>query len=165
VKKRRFMPVLVAGVYLLIVLCGALRVPIVPKVPWLGEIVRAFRYGSGTDNSYGFFAPAVSDEMALDFQFASAKGAWTESLDHFFTGESRQRAGSCVDIFAHIDDEEVQHRTLESWARWALAREPQADKVRVCVKHRAMPTMTDSRNGAHPEWQEWAWATFERGSN
>ncbi len=160
--RRPCIPAVIAGLYLIMVLCGALHVPLVPKIPWVGGAVRAIRYYSGTDNSYGFFAPAVSDEMALDFQYSNGKREWTQSLDQCFTGESRQRAGSCVDIFAHIDDEEVQHRTLESWARWALSREPGADKVRVCVKHRVMPTMRDYQDGERPEWQEWAWATFER---
>src|SRR5205085_12124686 len=121
------------------------------------------------DNSYGFFAPTVMDEVALEFEYSmgDAMGdhgpnTWTESLDSSFKNEARQRSSTTVDIFAHVGDKEVQHSMLESWAAWVLARQPRAQSVRVAVKHRVMPTMAEYRKGMRPVWREWAWAAFQR---
>jgi hypothetical protein len=154
--------VLVAGGYLAVILCGALKIKLVPQAPQAGQVARSLLYCSGADNSYGFFAPSVSDEVELEFELSATERTWTEKLSDLFANEARQRTGTMVDIFAHVGEPEVQRSILESWAEWALARHPEAHAVRVTLKHRVMPTMAEYRDGVRPEWKNWAWANFER---
>ena len=84
---------------------------------------------SGTDSSYGFFAPEVGTQLAARFELTSADG--TKSTDVLTTGASHEadlRIGDMVAIF-WMDDRDLQRSIAASWAGRMLARHPEAARV------------------------------------
>jgi hypothetical protein len=112
------------------------------------------RYGalSGTDSSYGFFAPAVGTQLRVTFELTREDG--TKSEDVLTTGASHEadlRIGDMVAIF-WMDDEDLRRSLVGSWAGRMLARHPEATSVVVRLDAYDLPTMAEYRRGERPDW-------------
>ena len=81
------------------------------------------QYGalSGTDSSYGFFAPEVGTQLRVIFELTGADG--TKKTDVLTTGASHEadlRIGDMVAIFWSAD-EGLQRGLAASWPRGLVA--------------------------------------------
>jgi hypothetical protein len=121
-------------------------------------------YGAltGTDSSYGFFAPSVGTQLRVTFVLTDAAGAIT--TDVLTTGVSKEadlRIGDMVAIF-WMDDQDLQRAMAGSWAGRMLARHPEAARVAVHLDAYDLPTMDGYREGKRPEWAPYYEAVFVR---
>lgn len=122
------------------------------------------QYGalSGTDSSYGFFAPSVGTQLQATFVLTDAAGKST--TDILTTGVSKEadlRIGDMVAIF-WMDDEDLKRGIAGSWAGRMLARHPEATRVVVHLDSYDLPSMDEYREGRRPEWEPYYEAEFVR---
>jgi hypothetical protein len=119
---------------------------------------------SGTDSSYGFFAPTVGTQLRVLFELTDAEGK--KSTDILTTGASHEadlRIGDMVAIFWMVDLD-LQRALAGSWAGRTLARHPDAQRVVVHLDAYDLPTMAEYREGTRPDWAPFYEAEFERRS-
>lgn len=117
---------------------------------------------SGTDSSYGFFAPEVGTQLRVTFELTCADG--TKRTDILTTGASHEadlRIGDMVAIF-WMADENLQRGLAGSWAGRMLARHPDATRVLVHLDAYELPTMAEYKRGERPDWSLYYEAEFVR---
>lgn len=117
---------------------------------------------SGTDSSYGFFAPSVGTQLRTTFVLTDAAGNTT--TDVLTTGVSKEadlRIGDMVAIF-WMDDQDLKRAMAGSWAGRMLARHAEAVRVAVHLDAYDLPTMAEYREGKRPEWGPYYEAVFVR---
>lgn len=117
---------------------------------------------SGTDSSYGFFAPGVGTQLEAKFGLTSADGI--RSTDVLTTGASHEadlRIGDMVAIF-WMDDRALQRSIAASWAGRMLARHPEAARAVVHLDAYNLPTMAEYHAGKRPDWSPYYEAEFVR---
>jgi hypothetical protein len=117
---------------------------------------------SGTDSSYGFFAPTVGTQLRATFVLTDAAGK--TSTDILTTGVSKEadlRVGDLVAVF-WMDDPDLKRGIAGSWAGRMLARHPEATRVVVHLDAYDLPTMDGYREGLRPEWHPHYHAEFAR---
>lgn len=112
------------------------------------------RYGalSGTDSSYGFFAPGVGTQLRVTFELTREDG--TKSTDVLTTDASHEadlRIGDMVAIF-WMADEDLRRGLAASWAGRMLARHLEATRVVVHLDSYDLPTMAQYQQGERPGW-------------
>jgi len=117
---------------------------------------------SGTDSSYGFFAPTVGTQLRATFVLTDAAGNTT--TDVLTTGVSKEadlRVGDMVAIF-WMDDQDLKRGMAGSWAGRMLARHPESTRVVVHLDAYDLPDMDGYREGKRPEWEPYYEAEFVR---
>ena len=117
---------------------------------------------SGTDSSYGFFAPSVGTQLRVTFVLTDAAGNTT--TDVLTTGVSKEadlRIGDMVAIF-WMDDQDLKRGMAGSWAGRMLARHPESTRVVVHLDAYDLPTMAGYSEGKRPEWDPYYEAVFAR---
>lgn len=117
---------------------------------------------SGTDSSYGFFAPEVGTQLRVTFELTCADGS--KRTDILTTGASHEadlRIGDMVAIF-WTADEDLQRGLAASWAGRMLARHPEATRVVVHLDSYDLPTMAEYKQGERPDWSPHYEAEFVR---
>ncbi len=127
-----------------------------------GRVLAEYGALSGTDSSYGFFAPSVGTQLRVTFVLTDAAGATT--TDILTTGVSKEadlRIGDMVAIF-WMDDQDLERAMAGSWAGRMLARHPEAVRVAVHLDAYDLPNMAEYREGKRPEWGPYYEAVFVR---
>ncbi len=140
-----------AACHLLLVACGALRiVPFAEDHLW-GRIVETYRACSGADNSYGFYAPAVSSEWRVVFDIHdTAKQRWTEASEKPGDTEFYLLLSTINELFAQ---EGLRDLLAASWAGDVFAHHPEADIVLVEPQVYLVPKMAEYRLGRKARWR------------
>jgi hypothetical protein len=148
--KRTIYLVAFAGCHLLLVICGAAGVGLLPSASGPGGALRWYGAVSGADSSYGFFAPDVgSDARAMLTIVDNAGRSWTEPLEKAGNQELRVRLGNA---FSQAADGTGQRGLAASWAARIFGRHPEASVVTVRVQIYDIPTMQEFRSGETPAW-------------
>ncbi len=148
-----------AGVHLALVVCGAAGWA-VPEDNAPGRALRAGRAMTGSDMSFGFFAPDVASELRARFILTDRAGrTWTDALDLGSNPEVRLRVGNVVAL-AYIPA--LRQAAAASLAAAMFGRHPEAVHVVVSIDIHEPPTMAEYRTGARPEWLPFYDAAFSR---
>lgn len=151
-----------AAIHLALAGAGAAGLPLLSTDTFLGNGLAGYRSASGSDNSYGFFAPAVGSSKRVRFTLVDAQGRTrTETLDSARpTQETTFRVGTILDRL-NASDEKLRRAVLASLAAHALGLHPDARRVRVVVEGYAIPRMESFRQGERPKWIPLFEAEFE----
>jgi hypothetical protein len=147
---RRHAAILIAAcLHLTLVLCGAAKVRLLPPGNPAGPILATYRAYTGSDNSYGFFAPAVASEWRGLFEVCRANGRCEEAELPYGNPETAVLLSSIHGMLAH-DARDVLAASL---AATQFARVPDARTIVVKVQVYAVPTMAQARAGQRARWR------------
>jgi hypothetical protein len=145
----RILAIALAAVHLVLVVCGAAHFRLVP-LQWGGIVQHTYGALSGSDSSFGFFAPGVASQLRATFTMTDDEGrTWTDVLEHGNNREARLRLGTVVSNFA---EESMRRDVAASCAATMFGRHPTARQVVVRVEVYELPPMDAYRDGARPEW-------------
>jgi hypothetical protein len=140
-----------AGLHLILVVCGAAGWQVLSPKTEAGHALRLIRTYTGSDSSYAFFAPGVSSQMRARFILIDQNGKeWTDELDSTMGREGKLRAGSGLSMAAEFPD--LMRVFGKSWAATMLGRHPTATKVIALVDIYELPPMVAYTEGYRPEW-------------
>jgi hypothetical protein len=140
-----------AGLHLILVVCGAAGWPVLSSDTAAGHTLRLVRSYTGSDSSYGFFAPGVSLQVRVRFLLSDRAGnQWTEGLDSRMNQEGRLRVGSGVSMAAEFP--EMMPVLAQSWAAAMMGRHPTATKVIAIVEIYELPRLDGYTQGQRPMW-------------
>src|SRR5262249_50739225 len=152
-----------ATVHLLLVVCGAAGLSLLPDGTGPGKALRWYGAMSGSDNGYGFFAPGVASQFRATFTLSDGAGrGWTDTLEGEPNPEVTLRIRSIVGLFAEGG---LGPALAASWAAKLFGRHPDARHLLVRVEAYDLPTMAEYRDGERPRWQPIYEATFARDGN
>ena len=117
----------------------------------LGRCLEAYQAYTGTDNAYGFFAPAVASEWRTVFDLYDPRDRrWkTEGWN-----APNPEAGLLLStINGHFSLENLREPLAASWAGAELGVHPWALMVIVKLRAYLIAKMTEYRRGKRPEWR------------
>jgi hypothetical protein len=128
----------------------------------IGHALGWYGHLSGSNNRYGFYAPAVATGMRASFTLSDQQGrTWTDSLGQGNTAETDLRLGTLVSM---AGSDHWQTLLPRAWASALLARHLEATQVVVRIEYRELPSMADHGAGAAPRWQTIYHSAFTRES-
>ena len=105
---------------------------------------------SGSNNGYGFFAPAVASRWQARFSLYDEQGnGWIEESWEPGNRELSLRHAAILGMFAHAN---FREELAASWAARMFARHPDARMINVHVQMYRVPPMSDFTTGDRPEW-------------
>jgi len=140
-----------ASLHLVLVACGAAGWDNLLPNTYPGRCLQVVRAYTGSDASYGFFAPGVSNAVRPTFTLIDADGKeWTDTLDANMGREAKLRVGSGIGMTSVFPDLQVDF--LHSWAATMLGRHPTAKQVIVAIEYFDVPPMDEYRAGELPQW-------------
>ena len=140
-----------AILHLALTLCGALKFVPVPLKTRLGKAIAHYQAYSGSDNGYGFFAPGVaSPKRVILHGYHAQKNEWVTKLETGVSRETELRLSTTAGLFSQ---EKYHELIAASWAAWMFGNDPDASLVIVEIQVYAIPTMSEFRAGARPQWQ------------
>jgi hypothetical protein len=149
-----------AAVHLLLVVCGAAGLSLLPDGTRAGKALRWYGAMSGSDNGYGFFAPGVASQLRARFTLSDGAGrSWGDTLEGEHNPEVTLRIGGIVGLFA---EGSLGPGLAASWAAKLFGRHPDARRLVVRVEAYDLPPMAEYRKGDSPRWQPIYEATFCR---
>jgi len=152
-----------AAIHLALAGAGAAGLPLLSPDTLPGNALAGYREASGSDNSYGFFAPAVGSSKRVRYTLTDASGVRrVETLDSVrATQEITFRVGTILDR-ANASDEKLRRVLLASLAAHAFGAHRDAQRVHVAIEAYAIPRMEDFRQGKQPRWIALFEAEFAR---
>lgn len=121
-------------------------------------ILEAYGTWSGSNNNFGFFAPAVASQIRPQIA-VRIHGRWIPFSLPVHSTESQLRLHT---LYSFFSVEEGQDLLARSWAAAAFRRYEQADAVSVKMQTYELPTRAKYLGGARPAWIEFYRATFLR---
>jgi hypothetical protein len=142
----------------------------------LGRAARTYGAYSGSDSSYGFFAPSVGPQIRATFTLSDDSGrTWTDTLESRSNREVELRIGGIVALFCSTDERDALAASL---AATMFGRHPEARFVTVQAESYGttgtaatsqedlyqLPSMANYRAGERPMWRVLYQATFTRGA-
>ncbi|RYZ36298.1 MAG: hypothetical protein EOO71_32335 [Myxococcaceae bacterium] len=149
-----------AALHLLLVACGALRIPIVAHSP---DAVRPWAKGythwTGASSGYSFFAPGVGPAVRVSFELEHASG---ERLRDDFQFENSAVNVRIHSMMLRFGIQDRRDNLARAWAAVMFGRHPEARSVIVHVDVLDIPSMEAHRGGELPLWSEKYRAVFER---
>ena len=167
----RWLPVAAVAGHLVLVVCGAARLNLVPSGTAADFATRLYANLSGADSSYGFFAPGVDPQIRVRFRLADATGRErVVTLLDGATGEANLRKGG-VGRLLPTGTPDRNERLLRSLAASVFLRHPEAGRVTALTEVYGVrrsdgriefPSMADYRGGMRPGWCEVNAVTFAR---
>ena len=137
-----------ACIHLALVLCGAARVHLLSPQSPAGAALATYRAYTGSDNAYGFFAPAVASEWRGHFDVCR-NGECTEADLTRANAEANVLLSTIQGMLAY----EVRDVLAASLAAAQLARAPDATTIVVRVQVYFVPTMRQFRAGQTAQWR------------
>lgn len=140
-----------AAIHLALAGAGAAGLPLLSTDSAPGTLLAGYRSASGSDNSYGFFAPAVGSSKRVRFTLVDAQGRQKKETLDSPTQEATFRVGTILDRL-NASDERLRRAVLASLAAHAFGVHPGAERVRVTVEGFAIPRMESFRRGERPRW-------------
>jgi hypothetical protein len=149
--KRHALFTVLAGAHLVLVACGAAGWSPWPANTPHGTVLEVGRAWSGSDSSYGFFAPEVGGVIRARFTLIDGAGMrQAAELDLGSNIEARQRVNNVVSL---AEEPDLRREVAASLASYMLGRYPEAQQVIVHIETYEPPTMDEYRAGARLEWQ------------
>ena len=140
-----------AALHLVLVACGAAGWSVLPPDTYAGHALRIIRSYTGSDASYGFFAPGVSSTVRPTFTLIDGEGKrWTDTLDGEMGREAQLRVGSGVGLTGAFPG--LLPRFAHSWAATMLGRHPTAETVIVGLEIYEVPPLDVYGAGERPRW-------------
>ena len=166
----RFYPalILLGGLHLLLVILGASYTDLSAFGP-VGEVINYYGEMSGSNKSYGFFAPGVGAQARTRFEMIDASGKSTlVSLENSRSHEADLRINNITSQMTpdsdEVDVEEVardlRRSVAASLAGKVFGRFRTARSVIVHVDEFNPVNMPEYRLGQRPKWEEIYQATF-----
>jgi hypothetical protein len=147
---RRHAAMLVAAcLHLTLVVCGAAKLRLLAPGNAAGRVLATYRAYTGSDNAFGFFAPAVASEWRGLYEVCRDDGRCTEAEMPYGNPESAVLLSSIHGMLAH-DARDVLAASL---AATQFARVPDAKTIVVKVQVYAVPTMSQARAGQRARWR------------
>ena len=159
--KRQLCWIIAALFHFSMVLCGA------TKFAFTGDSLPERilgQYGdiSGANNSYSFFAPAVSSQSRVALVMRDLHGKeWEDTLVHDPSTVLGWRAAAILDGLPDFPDQ-LRRGITACWASVMFGRYPAAEEVTVNAEIEALPTMEEWRHGTRPTWKPVYQGTFRR---
>ena len=138
-----------ACLHLALVICGAARIRVLSQETVAGHALATYRAYTGSDNGYGFFAPAVASEWRGLFEVCRADGRCEEAELPYGNPETAVLLSSIHGMLAY-DARDVLAASL---AATQVARVPDARTIVVKVQVYAVPTMAQTRAGQRARWR------------
>ena len=150
-----------AALHLIFVACGATTwTPLSPKTD-AGYALMVARDYTGSNASYGFFAPGVGSQMQANFVLIDAHGKeWTDTLEGHMTREAQLRVRGSISRV--LEDQELIHKLSASWAATMFGRHPTAKTVVISIEIYELPTMEEYAQGQRPQWETVYMEPFDR---
>jgi hypothetical protein len=148
-----------AGVHLVLVLCGAFRIPLIPRTHFAGAAIETYRDYTGAGTGYGFFAPGVASEWRATFEACSDPAHCAPIGDEPMGNEARLLLVTIDSMFA---EEDLRDVVAASYAARELARLPAANVVLVKAGMYVIPPMEAYRRGKRPYWRTYYGWAFHR---
>jgi hypothetical protein len=140
-----------AALHLILVACGAAGWSVLSPKTFFGHALRVVRNYTGSDASYGFFAPGVSSTIRPTFTMIDAKGKqWTDTLDAEMSREAQLRVGSGLGLTGAFPN--LVPAFAQSWSATMFGRHPTAQTVIVKIELYDMPPIEAYREGHRPQW-------------
>jgi len=144
-----------------LVVCGAVHVGFRGDA-FLLDFLGQYSDLSGANNSYSFFAPAVSSQSRVSLAMRDVGGnEWEDALLHDPATVFGWRTAGILDGFPDFSDQ-LRRGLTASWASVMFGRHPLAEEVVVSVEVEALPTMADWRNGTRSAWKPVYKGAFRR---
>lgn len=150
--------------HLLLVVCGAASISVVPPACPGWKALRCYGALSGADDGYGFFAPSVAFQRRIALIITDSTGASrTEYLDEGENREVALRVGGVVDTLPLADSHAKWRRSMAaSWAASMFGRHSDANEILVRVEEYQLPAMVEYKAGERPAWRVMYEARFVR---
>lgn len=119
-------------------------------------------YGSLTfaNRNFGFFAPKISADWAVQVTLADAAGQESEYRFELPSAEMEFKAYAMLGHFAASDSR--MDLLSRFWSARAMRHAPGTRKVEVQVSRRVLPSMEEYRGGARVRKEQFYRTTFER---
>jgi hypothetical protein len=126
-----------------------------------GHGLMVAQHYTGSDASYGFFAPGVSSQMKASFLMIDAHGKeWTDTLEGNMTREAQLRVASGISRVAEFPG--LMRKFGPSWAATMFGRHPTAKTVVISIEIYELPTMDEYTQGERPHWETVYVEPFDR---
>ena len=141
-----------AGVHLFIALIYSTHVHVEHFIP--AALERALRvYGnySGAATHFNYFAPVVVSQVRVRFKIGLRDGSERVFEIVSPSTEVNQRLAM---MFNHYLRPTVRPFLIESWARYVLAKHPEAEWVQTRVEFLDIPTLAQLKEGRKATWVE-----------
>lgn len=160
-KTRTTFLILLALMHLVLVVCGAARFKLASGQSLAGFLLGHYGTLSGSDTTYGFFAPNVAPQITATFTLSDKNArTWVVSPEDLgVTSEADLRFESSINMTTF---EQFRESIPASWAAALLGRYPEAVKVEVLVQSQLLPTMEYFRAGYKPRWEVVFRGSFSR---
>ena len=150
-----------AALHLILVACGAAHEMILEPNTDTGYSLMVARHYTGSDASYGFFAPGVGPQMKASFLLIDAHGKeWTDTLEGHMTREAQLRIRGGVSRVAEFPG--LMKKFGPSWAATMFGRHPTAKTVVITIEVYELPTMDEYTRGEQPRWETIYVEPFDR---
>ena len=139
-----------AAAHLALVIAGATHYPVGHQPYLLSWILNLYGGLSGSETTYGFFAPKVAPELVAKFTLVDEQGRTFEvTPQQGVTHEAHLRFESTISMVVHP---QFRDAVPASWAAALLGRHPEAVEVRVTVEAQDLPRMGQYLAGCRTRW-------------
>jgi hypothetical protein len=143
VRRAHALWVAAAAVHLALVICGAAKIEL-PETSLPGRAVAAYRAYSGSNNGFGFYAPAVASELRATYRICREGKCAAAPRP---PAMNREAALLLTSVYG------VRDVLAASLAAAQFQRAPDAGVIVVRAEAFFVPTMEEYRDGKRPEWR------------
>jgi len=139
-----------AATHLALVIAGATHYPVGKQPNLLSWTLSLYGGLSGSETTYGFFAPKVAPELVAKFTLVDEQGRTFEvTPQQGVTHEANLRFESTISMVVHP---QFHDAVPASWAAALLGRHPDAVEVRVTIQAQDLPHMGQYQAGCRTRW-------------
>ena len=141
-----------AGAHLVIALIYSTHLPVEHFIPpAIERLLRIYGSYSGAYAHFDFFAPSVVSQVRVQFRL----GVGEETIRTFEvvspSSEVNQRLATMFNYYLRPT---VRPLLVNSWARYALAKHPDAQWVQTRIEFLDIPTLAQLKEGKKATWVE-----------
>ena len=141
-----------AGVHLFIALVYSSHLHVEHFIPeGMERWLRLYGGYSGAHTHFNFFAPAVVSQVRVRFKLGMPNGDTRDLEVASSNSEVNQRLAMMFNFYLRPS---VRPFLVESWARYHLDRNPEAQWVQTRVEMLEIPTLAEMKAGRKAEWVE-----------
>lgn len=129
-----------------------------------GRALDEYAFLTVTKSTYAFFAPSVGSEARILFTIESPEHP-PETINFLdrLSNEGKVRLGNLFQsVVRDIEDDQVRHALLASWAAYMFGIHPSASRVGVTVQVYQVPTTAEYRAGRRGGWKPVYQVSYER---
>jgi hypothetical protein len=141
-----------AGLHLFIALIYSTFLPVERFIPQaIGRPLRIYGGYSGAATHFDFFAPSVVSQVRVQFRLGAPDGSVST---YEVTSSSKEVNLRLATMFNFFLRPAVQPFFLNSWSRYVLDKNPEAQWVQTRVEFLDIPTLAQLREGRKAMWVE-----------